>query len=116
MVNQTFVYYPTFARMFGQNANHFLDNAQLTSMRKQVDKSGQLPSHGATLSVPIPGTGLKFTPRPAYVWVPPAWFGRNRPSCRSSNCCTGLPAILLTGPARATPTPRRWPSPRSTTE
>jgi poly(3-hydroxybutyrate) depolymerase len=91
VVNQTFVYYPTFARLFGQNANHFLDNAQLTSMRKQVDKSGQLPTHGATLSVPIPGTGLKFTPRPAYVWVPPAWFGRNRPQLPVIELLHGTP-------------------------
>ena len=35
-MNQKFVYYPTFDRLFGQNANHFLDNAELTSLRKQV--------------------------------------------------------------------------------
>jgi poly(3-hydroxybutyrate) depolymerase len=91
VVNQTFVYYPTFARLLGQNANHFLDNAQLTSMRKQVDKSGQLPAHGATLSVPIPATGQKFTPRPAYVWVPPAWFGRNRPELPVIELLHGTP-------------------------
>jgi hypothetical protein len=79
VVNQTFVYYPTFARLFGQNANHFLDNAQLTAMRKQVDKSGQLPAHGATLSVPIPGTGLKFTPRPAD--PKPPTTPTTRPTC-----------------------------------
>jgi len=90
-VNQTFTYYPTVARLFGQNANHFLDNAQLTSMRDQVAKSGQLPDHGATLSVSIPGTGLKFTPRPAYVWVPPAWFGRNRPQLPVIELLHGTP-------------------------
>ena len=37
-------------------------------------KTGKLPDHGATLSITIPGQGLKFTPRQAYVWVPPAWF------------------------------------------
>jgi len=84
--NQTFAYYPTFDRLFGQSANHFLDNAQLTSMRDQVAKSGQLPDHGATLSVAIPGKNLTSTPRPAYVWVPPAWFARSRPQ---------LPVIIL---------------------
>jgi S-formylglutathione hydrolase FrmB len=72
--NQTFQYYPTFDRLLGKNANHFLDNAQLTAMRDQVAKTGQLPDHGATLSISIPGKDLKFTPRQAYVWVPPAWF------------------------------------------
>ena len=90
-VNQSFVYYPTLARLFGQNANHFLDNAELTSMRHQVDKSGQLPGHGATLSVPIPGTGTKFTPRPAFVWVPPAWFARNRPQLPVIELLHGTP-------------------------
>jgi len=84
--NQTFAYYPTFARLFGQNAGHFMDNAQLTSMRREAARSGKLPDHGATLEVPIPGTNLRLTPRPAYVWVPPAWFGRTQPK---------LPVIVL---------------------
>jgi S-formylglutathione hydrolase FrmB len=84
--NQTFAYYPTFDRLLGQNANHFLDNAQLTSMRRDAARSGKLPDHGATLEVPIPGKNLRFAPRPAYVWVPPAWFGRTQPK---------LPVIVL---------------------
>jgi S-formylglutathione hydrolase FrmB len=90
-VNQTFAYYPTFDRLFGKTANHFLDNAQLSAMRTEVDKTGQLPDHGATLSVPIPGTNLKFTPRPAYVWVPPAWFARNRPQLPVIELLHGTP-------------------------
>jgi S-formylglutathione hydrolase FrmB len=89
--NQTFSYYPTFDRLFGKTANHFLDNEQLDAMRTQVDKTGQLPDHGATLSVPIPGTDLKFTPRAAYVWVPPAWFGRNRPQLPVIELLHGTP-------------------------
>jgi S-formylglutathione hydrolase FrmB len=72
--NATFQYYPTFSRLLGKNANHFLDNSQLKALRDQVAKTGKLPDHGATLSITIPGQGLKFTPRQAYVWVPPAWF------------------------------------------
>ncbi|HME67723.1 MAG TPA: alpha/beta hydrolase-fold protein [Streptosporangiaceae bacterium] len=90
-VNQTFAYYPTFDRLFGKTANHFLDDAQLSAMRTQVDKTGQLPDHGATLSVPIPGTNLKFTPRQAYVWVPPAWFARNRPQLPVIELLHGTP-------------------------
>jgi len=63
-----------------------MDNAQLTSMRRETARSGQLPDHGATLEVSIPGQNLRFTPRPAYVWVPPAWFGRTQPK---------LPVIVL---------------------
>ena len=72
--NATFQYYPTFSRLLGKNANHFLDNDQLKDLRDQVAKTGKLPDHGATLAITIPGQGLKFTPRQAYVWVPPAWF------------------------------------------
>ncbi len=72
--NATFQYYPTFSRLLGKNANHFLDNDQLKDLRDQVAKTGKLPDHGATLAITLPGQGLKFTPRQAYVWVPPAWF------------------------------------------
>jgi S-formylglutathione hydrolase FrmB len=84
--NQTFAYDPTFDRLFGKDANHFMDNAQLDSMRKETARSGKLPDHGATLEVSIPGKNLRFTPRQAYVWVPPAWFGRTQPK---------LPVIVL---------------------
>jgi S-formylglutathione hydrolase FrmB len=89
--NQTFQYYPTFDRLFGQSANHFLDNAQLNAMRTQVARTGQLPDHGATLSIPIPGKNLKFTPRPAYVWVPPAWFARSHPQLPVIELLHGTP-------------------------
>ena len=72
--NATFQYFPTFSRLLGKNANHFLDNSQLKALRDQVAKTGKLPDHGATLAITIPGQSLKFTPRQAYVWVPPAWF------------------------------------------
>ncbi len=90
-VNQAFAYYPTFDRLFGQSADHFLDNQQLAAMRTQVDKTGQLPDHGATLSVAIPGKNLKYTPRSAYVWVPPAWFARNHPQLPVIELLHGTP-------------------------
>ena len=90
-VNQTFQYYPTFDRLLGKSANNFLDNAQLNAERKEVARTGQLPNHGATLSVPIPGKNLQFNPRPAYVWVPPAWFGRNHPQLPVIELLHGTP-------------------------
>ncbi len=63
-VNQTFQYYPTLDRLLGKNANHFLNNSALNSLRAEVARTGQLPDHGATLSVPIPATNLKYTPEP----------------------------------------------------
>jgi S-formylglutathione hydrolase FrmB len=89
--NQAFQYYPTFDRLLGKTANNFIDNAQLDAIRKEVAKTGVLPDHGATLSVTIPGQGLKFTPRQAYVWVPPAWFAPSRPQLPVIELLHGVP-------------------------
>jgi Putative esterase len=89
--NQTFQYYPTFDRLFGKTANNFLDNSQLNAIRREVAKTGKLPDHGATLAVTIPGENLRFTPRQAYVWVPPAWFGRGRPELPVIELMHGTP-------------------------
>ena len=91
VANQTFQYYPTFDRLFGKTANNFIDNAQLDAIRKEVAKTGVLPDHGATLSVTIPGQGLKFTPRQAYVWVPPAWFAPSHPQLPVIELLHGVP-------------------------
>jgi S-formylglutathione hydrolase FrmB len=91
VVNRAFVTYPTVDSLVRQNTTHFIDNAQLNAMRAQVAKTGQLPDHGITLSVPIPATGPKFTPRPAYVWVPPAWFARNHPQLPVIELLHGTP-------------------------
>ena len=91
VANQAFQYYPTFDRLLGKTANNFLDNAQLDAIRKQVATTGVLPDHGATLSVAIPGQGLKFTPRQAYVWVPPAWFAPSRPQLPVIELLHGVP-------------------------
>ena len=89
--NQTFQYYPTFDRLLGQTANNFIDNSQLDSIREQVAKTGVLPDHGETLSVVIPGQDLRFDPRPAYIWVPPAWFARSRPQLPVIELLHGTP-------------------------
>jgi S-formylglutathione hydrolase FrmB len=90
-VNKTFDYYPTFDRLLGKSANNFLDNNQLTQMRRDAARTGQLPTHGATLAITIPGDGLKYVPRQAYVWVPPAWFGRDQPKLPVIELLHGTP-------------------------
>jgi len=77
--NVTFGYYPTVARLFGKEANHFLDNSTLQALRNEVHRTGQLPDHGATLEVTIPGTKSHYDTGSAYVWIPPDWFARNNP-------------------------------------
>jgi S-formylglutathione hydrolase FrmB len=91
VVNRAFVTYPTLDSLASQNTTHFINNAQLNAMRTQVAKTGQLPSHGITVSVAIPATDQKFTPRPAYVWVPPAWFARNHPQLPVIELLHGTP-------------------------
>jgi S-formylglutathione hydrolase FrmB len=91
VVNRAFVTYPTLDSLVRQNTTHFIDNAQLNAMRAQVARTGQIPDHGITISVPIPATGPKFTPRPAYVWVPPAWFARNHPQLPVIELLHGTP-------------------------
>jgi enterochelin esterase-like enzyme len=93
-VNQTFQYYPTLDRLLGKNANHFVNNAQLTALRDQVARTGILPDHGATLSVAIPataGTHLRYTPRAAFIWVPPAWFAPDHPQLPVIELLHGTP-------------------------
>ena len=89
--NLTFEYYPTFDRLFGQTADNFIDNAQLTAIREEVRKTGKLPDHGETLSVNILDPNLRSQPRPAYIWVPPAFFARSRPQLPVIELLHGTP-------------------------
>jgi enterochelin esterase-like enzyme len=89
--NATFQYYPTFDTLMGKTANNFIDNSQLDAIRKEVAKTGVLPDHGETLSVNIPGQDLRYDPRPAYIWVPPAWFAKSRPQLPVIELLHGTP-------------------------
>lgn len=91
VANETFQYYPTVLRLFGREANHFLDNAQLNAMRAQARKTGKLPPHGATISVFIPPTVSHFSAQDAYVWLPPAWFLPSEPRLPVVELLAGVP-------------------------
>jgi hypothetical protein len=82
---------PTSDSPVRQNTIHFIDNAQLNAMRAQVAETGHLPDQGITVGVAIPATDPRFTPRPAYVWVPPAWFARNHPQLPVIELLHGTP-------------------------
>ena len=69
--NQTFDYYPTFDRLFGKSANNFLDNSQLDRHAPGGGQDRQAPRPRRHAGRDHPRHGLKFTPRQAYVWVPP---------------------------------------------
>jgi S-formylglutathione hydrolase FrmB len=48
--------------------------------------SGQLPSQGVVITATIPPTRSHFATRPAYIYLPPAWFAKVIPS---------LPTLVL---------------------
>jgi enterochelin esterase-like enzyme len=89
--NVTFAYYPTLSRLLGKEANHFLDDAALKALREQVQRTGILPHHGATLEVAIPGLVSHVNAPDAYVWVPPDWFARDNPQLPVIELLHGTP-------------------------
>jgi S-formylglutathione hydrolase FrmB len=91
VVNQTFDYYPTLARLFGKDAANFANLPQLKAIRTETRKSGKLPDHGETISLPIPGTVSKFHTNPAFVYLPPVWFKSPEPQLPVVELIAGIP-------------------------
>lgn len=91
VINQTYDYYPTLARLFGKNAAYFVNLPQLRVIREQTRRTGKLPSQGSTLSVTIPGNVSKFGTRQAYVYLPPAWFHNPEPQLPVIELIAGIP-------------------------
>jgi len=91
VVNQTYDYYPTLARLFGKNAAYFVDLPQLQVIREQTRRTGRLPSQGTTISVTIPGRVSKFESRQAYIYLPPAWFHNPEPQLPVIELIAGIP-------------------------
>ena len=61
VINQTFDYYPTLARLLGKDAANFTNLPQLKQIRTEARESGKLPSVGETVSIAIPGAISKFS-------------------------------------------------------
>ncbi|HUD15679.1 MAG TPA: hypothetical protein VMQ59_00400, partial [Acidimicrobiales bacterium] len=55
VVNQTFDYYPTLARLLGKDAANFTNLPQLRAIRTEVRQTGKLPAEGSTIAINIPG-------------------------------------------------------------
>jgi S-formylglutathione hydrolase FrmB len=73
LINKEYAYYPTVGSVFGVNAQNQVSEQQLQKARATASTTA-LPTHGYTVSVPIPGTVSGFQARNAYIWVPPAWI------------------------------------------
>jgi enterochelin esterase-like enzyme len=91
VVNKTYDYYPTLARLFGKNAADFTDLPALQQLRDQVRRTGKPPSDGRTIAVHIPATRSHFQTGPAYVYLPPAWFKSPVPSLPVIELIAGIP-------------------------
>ena len=91
VINQTYDYYPTLARLFGKDAAHFTDLPELGVIRAEVRRTHQLPVHGSTISVRIPPTRSGFTTGPAFVYLPPAWFASPTPQLPVIELIAGIP-------------------------
>ena len=116
VINQTYDYYPTLARLLGKNAANFTDLPELQghpdrgpadrqAARPRRDHRGDHP--GDDLQVPHrPGLRL---PAARLVQEPRAAAAGHRADRRRAR------ASRPTGPGPATPTPPRPPSPNSTT-
>src|SRR5262249_6723401 len=60
-------------------------------VRDEVEHTGQLPSKGSIVHVPIPGPASGFVARDAYIYVPPAWFSSPVPQLPVLMMLHGVP-------------------------
>ncbi len=81
LVNAHYAYFPTIESVFGVTAAHEVSMADVARLQGQ----GDLP-HGVVVSVSLPASTAVFEPRAGQVYLPPAWFRRDRPA---------LPVVLL---------------------
>jgi enterochelin esterase-like enzyme len=91
VVNQSFDYYPTLARLLGKDAANFTNLPQLKAIRTQVRETGKLPTQGSTIAINIPGTISKFKTGQAFVYLPPAWFKNPEPQLPVIELIAGIP-------------------------
>ncbi len=78
--------FPTVGRLVTLDPENVVDTPQLKSIHDQVISTGRLPDQGVVITVNIPPTVSRFATRPAYVYLPPAWFAKVTPS---------LPTLVL---------------------
>jgi enterochelin esterase-like enzyme len=80
LINEHYQYYPTLGSLFGVNAQNQVSVQALEAERKRLEKAnnGALPTHGFTISVPIPGKVSGFKAPNAYIWLPPIWVADSK--------------------------------------
>jgi S-formylglutathione hydrolase FrmB len=78
--------FPTLGRLMTDEPEHVVDLPGIVALRAEVARTGVLPKDGVVVTVTIPPKISHFTTRPAYVYLPPAWFARSTPK---------LPTLVL---------------------
>jgi enterochelin esterase-like enzyme len=91
VVNQTYDYYPTLARLLGKDAANFANLPELKAIRSETRATGKLPTHGETIAITIPGTISKFQTGQAFVYLPPSWFANPEPQLPVIELIAGVP-------------------------
>lgn len=86
VVNQRSGSFPTVGRLIHADPEHVVGAPQLRQLKEQVVESGHLPTQGVVITETIPAPTSHFATRPAYIYLPPAWFARVTPS---------LPTLVL---------------------
>jgi len=71
--------FPTVGRLVTDEPEHLVDLPGIAALRAEVARTGILPKEGVVVSVTIPPTVSHFATRPAYIYLPPAWFARSTP-------------------------------------
>jgi len=71
--------FPTVGRLVTDEPEHLVDLPGIIAIREEVARTGMLPKEGVVVTVTIPPTVSHFATRPAYVYLPPAWFATTVP-------------------------------------
>ena len=71
--------FPTVGRLVTDEPEHLVDLPEIAAMRAEVARTGELPKDGVVVTLVIPPTASHFATRPAYVYLPPAWFATPTP-------------------------------------
>ncbi|MEU2348467.1 alpha/beta hydrolase-fold protein [Modestobacter sp. NPDC049651] len=88
-VNAHYGYYPTLGQALGRTS------PDASSLEAAEDRRGRVPDHGSVVAVQLPAPRSGFDARPAQVYLPPAWFARDRPT---------LPVVMLLHGTPGSPT------------
>jgi S-formylglutathione hydrolase FrmB len=94
LFNGYFAYYPTVGSLLSSPTAHEVSASQVERLRHgpglavtgAVARGPVMPSHGVTFQVAIPGTVSGFRARPAWMYLPPAYFAPQHPV---------LPVVML---------------------